>query len=502
MTRLRELDERRALLAQAILERAATDPLLNFQPTPKQKPFIESVLYGKKAENWFVAANRSGKSDAGAYIGSSLARFGGDPRSAYSEGGKVEIRDRATSGWVSSIDFPTSRDIIEPKYFNNGFVPPGATHEPFIPDREISEWRVSDRVLKLKNGSIVGFKSADAGSTKYRGAEKDWIHFDEEHSKHIYEESVIRIGGRPLRVFGTATLLPPEGQVGGVTWIFTDIIKPWEMGKLPNVGIFGASIYDNPHLDQREIGRLESIYPEGSVQRRIRLGGEWLPGLSGARAYPSFDRRVHVKPQPPITQRMPLAWYWDFNVEPMVSGIGQRHMKLFRVYRTFRLQEGSVLDMVQLFYDAVPDHRGEIWIYGDATSKGRSRQTGQSDYSLILNAMRQYGAPVRLKVPEKNPMVPDRINAVNAALRDQAGVSIVEIDPSCEHLIDDLEQTLRDDRGGIKKSHDRRDPYYQRTHDSDAFGYWISYEQPVRRTGPFDSLKAAIGMPGYAWAQR
>src|SRR3990172_7836157 len=112
MTRLRELDEQRALLAQAILERAATDPLLIFQPTPKQKPFIESVLYGKKAENWFVAANRSGKSDAGAYIGSSLARFGGDPRSAYSEGGSVEIRDRATSGWVSSIDFPTSRDII------------------------------------------------------------------------------------------------------------------------------------------------------------------------------------------------------------------------------------------------------------------------------------------------------------------------------------------------------------------------------------------------------
>src|SRR3990172_2911093 len=104
-------------------------------------------------------------------------------------------------------------------------------------------------------------------------------------------------------------------------------------GKLPNVGIFGASIYDNPHLDQREIGRLESIYPEGSVQRRIRLGGEWLPGLSGARAYPSFDRRVHVRPQPPITPRRPLAWYWDFNVEPMVSGIGQRHMKLFRVYR-------------------------------------------------------------------------------------------------------------------------------------------------------------------------
>src|SRR3989304_6620450 len=123
MTRLRELDER-----QALLERAATDPLLNFQPTPKQKPFIESVLYGKKAENWFVAANRSGKSDAGAYIGSSLARFGGDPRSAYSEGGTVEVRDRATSGWVSSIDFPTSRDISSRNTSITAFFPPGATH--------------------------------------------------------------------------------------------------------------------------------------------------------------------------------------------------------------------------------------------------------------------------------------------------------------------------------------------------------------------------------------
>ena len=502
MTRLRELDEQRALLAQAILERAATDPLLIFQPTPKQKPFIESVLYGKKAENWFVAANRSGKSDAGAYIGSSLARFGGDPRSAYSEGGRVEVRDRATSGWVSSIDFPTSRDIIEPKYFDNGFVPPGATHDPFIPDREISEWRVSDRVLKLKNGSIVGFKSADAGSTKYRGAEKDWIHFDEEHSRYIYEEAVIRVGGRPLRVFGTATLLPPEGQIGGVTWIYTDIIKPWEAGRLENVGIFGASIYDNPHLDQGEIRRLEAIYPEGSTQRRIRLGGEYLPGLSGARAYPSFDRRVHMRPQPPITPRRPLCWFWDFNVEPMCSGVGQMDGKLFRVYRVFRLDEGNVFDMVQLFYEAFPEHRGEIWVYGDATSRGRSRQTGQSDYSLILNAMRQYGCPVRLKVPEKNPMVPDRINAMNASLRDHAGVSRVELDPACDLLADDLEQTLRDDRGGIKKSHDRRDPYYQRTHLSDAFGYWVSYEAPIRRTSLFDRTMHTIGMPGYAWASR
>jgi len=512
MTRLRELDEQRALLAQAILDRAATDPLLIFQPTPKQKPFIESVLYGKKAENWFVAANRSGKSDAGAYIGSSLARFGGDPRSAYSEGGTVEVRDRATSGWVSSIDFPTSRDIIEPKYFNNGFVPPGATHDPFIPDREISEWRVSDRVLKLKNGSIVGFKSADAGRKKYQGAEKDWIHFDEEHEKGIYGESSIRIGARPLRIFGTVTLLPPEGTVGGVTWMYNDMIKPWLQQRMPDLGLFSASIYDNPHIDQREIARLEAKFPPGSVEGRIRLGGEWLPGLSGTRAYASFENQSHVRTQPwPPIPRKPLVWFWDFNVSPLVTGIGQRDGRLFRVMRELVLEEGSTAEMCQVFYDLVGQHFGELWIYGDATgARMESRHTASdqsrarySDYQIIRSEMRKFGSPIRLRLPTHNPPVTNRVNAVNVALRNEQGLSLVEIDPSCVELIADLEGVLRDGQGGIKKTRDPKSPYYRRGHSSDGFGYWVHYEEPVKPRSPWDQqTKPQIGMPGYAWAQR
>ena len=48
------------------------------------------------------------------------------------------------------------------------------------------------------------------------------------------------------------------------------------------------------------------------------------------------------------------------------------------------------------------------------------------------------------------------------------------------HFIADLEQVLRDSRGGIKKSHDRKDPYYRRTHISDALGYWVVKDEPVR----------------------
>src|SRR3990167_4383918 len=207
----RRLREDALILGQALADRRAEDPLLTFDPFPKQQLFITSVLQNLKQENWLVTANRVWKAGAGASGGSALARFGGEARPAYSEGGEVEVWDRATSGWVSSLDANMSRDVIEPKYFDNGHTA-GMNHPPFIPRREILEpfegtgWRVSEKILRLKNGSIIGFKGAESGRGKYQGAEKDWVHLDEEHPKDIYTEVLIRVGAKPLRIFCTATL--------------------------------------------------------------------------------------------------------------------------------------------------------------------------------------------------------------------------------------------------------------------------------------------------------
>lgn len=488
----REDLEALAILQQAWLERKDEDPIYAWEPTRKQKPFIESVLYDKKQENWFVAANRSGKSDAGAYLGSCLARFGGDPKNTY---GTAKLYSGPTTGLVSSLTFRMSQTVIEPKYFDNGL---GAgDHKPFIPEREIAEWRASDRILKLKNGSVIYFLSQDMGRSRYQGLSIDWTHLDEEHEENVVSEIRIRVGaGRRLRIFGTATILPPEGQAGGISWMFPKIIQPFLDGTLRNVGVFGASIYDNPHISREAIAYLEAQY--GETERRIRLGGEWIPGLAGARAYTSFDRRLHVRPQGSPFSRQPLCWWLDFNVQPMVSGVGQKDGRLFRVHREFVLDEGNILEMVQMFVDGFPQHYGEIWVYGDATGKKRNAQTGTSDYFMILNAMRSYGAPVRLKIPEQNPLIPDRINAVQRALKDESGNVSVEIDPSCVELIADFEQVLRDGRGGIKKTFNRADSYARRTHVSDAFGYWVARENPVRRIE--ESRKVTyLRSPGYGF---
>lgn len=484
MTVSRSELERQYFLTKALEERRATDPLYTWEPHAKQRDFINSVLGSECYENYALWANRAGKSDVGAYCGARLARFGlpdGDIRPAI--GSSTVVWDRATSGWVVALTSKMNRDVIQPKYFDNGFVPAGQSHPPFIPKREIAEWRVSDQILKLKCGSIVGYKSVADGRETFQGAGKDWIHFDEEPSKLIFNEATIRVeAGRRLRVFATCTLLPPEGQVGGVTWMYTEKAKPFLEGRETHCRIFQASIYDNPHLLKEEIALLEAKYPEGSTERRIRLNGELLPGLSGSRAYGAFTYALHVRDTGPLELRRPLCWAIDFNVDFMASLVGQRAGRVFKFHRELILEGGNIQDMTAWFRELYPTHQAELWIYGDQTGSNRSGQTAQSYYDLIRLGLRGYPVPYKIKLPPKNPSQPDRINAMNRALKDEEGEIGMEINPTCVEYIADLEGVLRDKRGGILKTYNSSDSYFARTHASDAAGYWVTYEQPVSST--------------------
>src|SRR5262245_24635925 len=109
-TQVRSAREERLLALEMLAERKAADPLQTWQPTVKQRPFITYVESGGPMA-FFVAANRSGKTAAGAYLGAKMARYGREPaHAAYSSGGRVEVRERATAGWVVSLDFRQSQE--------------------------------------------------------------------------------------------------------------------------------------------------------------------------------------------------------------------------------------------------------------------------------------------------------------------------------------------------------------------------------------------------------
>jgi phage terminase large subunit-like protein len=481
-------------------ERGVGDPWRAWEPTNKQKPFIEAVLHpegGGHWENWACGSNRWGKTSVGAYLVATLARFGLEGPEAGGVGStRLTVRDRATSGWVFGLDSNVLRDIIQPRLFDNGFVRPGHP-APFIPGREIAEWRPSDQTLRLKNGSLVGFKSCESPPSKATGAGLDYVYFDEPPPQAHYEEATIRVsGGRRLRIFATATLLPPEGgQV--ISWVYSDIIAPILEGRATGVGLFNASIYDNPHLAPEEIARLEARHPLGSLARRIRLNGDLIPGLAGAVVYGNFSRGVHVRALPPLSPYRPLCWSFDFNISPFCSTVWQLEPDLCACHDEVMVEDtASIDDLCDVFESRYGSWPHEVWIYGDAMGGHGSHQTGMSSYTLILNRL-GHKYRTRMKVPAANPFEQDRVNAVNLALRDEVGATHVVIAPGCRELITDFEQVLADPRGGIKKSYNRQDPYSRRTHASDSAGYLLAAERPVRPLRQGD-VRSGLRSPSYA----
>lgn len=492
---LRILEGARA--AKLLSERLAEDPLLKFVLLPKQATFAEC----QALEAWFAAANRAGKSDGLAAIVAAYLRFGVfDPKAIY-RNERLQLGGAPAAVLLASPTFDLLNSVLLPKLFDNGRVPPNQAHAPFIPQREIAEFSERKRFIRLKNGSMAHLGAYEQGRELFQGKAVQLVGFDEVPPKDIYQECSLRIeAGTRLLIRGAMTLLPEKRQFETQGhWFYGDKVIPWQKRTVPrtNLDIITSSLYENTHLGQAEIDQLEAMYPVGSIERRIRLGGELLPGMLGAVAYPSFDRQIHVNPRLVGTAltpdfRRPLILCFDSNIEPATCTVHQDHNGFLRQLDEIFLETGTTRELAEAFMLRYPVHGAALHIHGDATSQRRSAQTGKSDYDQMLEVFKQLPYPVRLFVPPANPPVRDRINAVNHKLIGPGGVVGLEVPPHCLETIADYETVQRSADGGLKKAKDKRDPYYRRTHLTDGIGYFIVFRYPV---GMVHVQRATAGPP-------
>jgi hypothetical protein len=211
------------------------------------------------------------------------------------------------------------------------------------------------------------------------------------------------------------------------------------------------------------------------------------------RAYYAFDGAQNVR-RLRFDGRVPLSWTIDFNMNPFCSVLAQVCNGMVYVLDEMILPDSNTLAACEELLSRtqkLSSGKLHIDVYGDATGEQHRTSASRTDWQIVKDFFGRYKDrfSASFHVPSSNPPVKDRINCVNAMLRNHAGQNRLLIDSNCKHLIKDFEQVSwkSDPHGNSLADLDKSNPML--THVSDAVGYLIAREFPMReikgeRSGP------------------
>ena len=259
---------------------------------------------------------------------------------------------------------------------------------------------------------------------------------------------------------------------------------------LPDWKVFQFTTAEGGNVPPEELVSASKEMDERTFRQEFEASFETL-GVG--RAYYAFDRAYNVR-NLAFNPRAPLVWALDFNMNPLCSVLLQTIEGTVRVFEELILPDSNTLAACEELLARTERWTSGglgIYVYGDATAEQRRTSASRTDWRIVKDFFGRYSDRFNasFQVPSVNPPVKDRVNCVNAVLRNHAGQFRMLVDPKCKHLIKDFEQVCwkTDPHGNSLVELDKSDP--ARTHVSDAVGYYVAREFPMRpprgeRSGP------------------
>lgn len=225
----------------------------------------------------------------------------------------------------------------------------------------------------------------------------------------------------------------------------TEFYRLFEEKPTPQHKLYRAGTFENPHAQEFGDTMSAQLTPE--------LGKQYIAGdalsLRGGRIYPSFDVR-NVDANLEIVGNLPLQISLDFNINPGMHCIVGQHMPARDANSTDLLTsvweihaEGmDVRTMVTVLRRLIDTQLGGwrwpiLEVFGDPAGQSRWAGTGETQYDVLIAALRQAGIPFVLKVSPAAPYVADRVNAANCAMHAMDGRVRYRVHPRCVRLIED-----------------------------------------------------------------
>lgn len=340
------------------------------------------------------------------------------------------------------------------------------------------KWRVKPRISEQCFHMTRGRKIYIIGAEKIRRirGHKVWRAYLDEVAFFTDDLNKIWRAVRPALsdLRGSATLATtPNGKGTQAYDFYLSILNK------PNWKYFHWKTIDNPFISEDEIADARHELDEKSFRQEYEAQWESFEGL----AYYCFNENTHIKPCKDFDFNAPVVMCLDFNVNPTSLILAQHYNGKVYFKKEYSQKNSSTVDTMRSFCEDFKAHRSEmkIEIYGDATGNSRKSSTGRSDYYYIEEILAANLFNYQKKVMSANPAIVDRVAHMNAWLKNAAGESRIEVDPSCVDLIRDLSSQVLEGRFPSDKNN--------LGHKGDAVGYYINWLQIMSTRRPQGSIQ-------------
>lgn len=325
----------------------------------------------------------------------------------------------------------------------------------------IVDKREDELELELRNGAIIKLKSAD-NPDGLHGSSLSSVVLDE---CRFYKEEVWEEGVSPATSDQLAKVLfittPPEKH----NW-FTELwdnvqndpdYKDWFS--------FAFTTLQGGNVPEAEVERARKQLDPRTFRRMYEGSMETM----GNKVYSEFDRKIHVTEDidVPLSEITEMYAGIDFNVDPMSAVLGVKTGDQIHILYEILIPDSNTHELAKEISRKFP--RVSIQARPDPASRLRKTSAGfgVTDLSILENA------DFIVWAPKKHIRVMDRVNNVQAMLRNANGGTRLYIHPRCKHLIDSLSKQ------GFKEGTSIPDKDSGYDHMNDALGYLISAESPI-----------------------
>lgn len=187
-----------------------------------------------------------------------------------------------------------------------------------IRDQVVDKWRVSDRELTFKNGSVQLFWGADDEGVIQRMRGLEIADFELDEAALISGSVMDVLPGRLRQVDKAGKPYPYRGRMAtthdGEDWLYQQFGCD---GTSRAIGrIWHTSIYENEDLPPEYIRTVEMLFTDTEYAKQELLGGH--AKFSGL-MYPGFDTTTHIIDTLPRFKRLVLCFDWGFHFAPVIA---------------------------------------------------------------------------------------------------------------------------------------------------------------------------------------